>query len=164
MEEGRERERNRELRRRASCAFKIKREKGKQREVEKARAKERYGRHAWSRRRPVRKQTDCFAGSFVMRPWHINYFPTGSTPCLPHSPTMLLVFLCFTFFLRLLNDYRFEKHESKSMFFDSLYYFHFFATRDILRNGLKISRSSFPTNQSKSFLSFSFYFKIRYIF
>lgn len=106
MEEGRERERNRELRRRASCAFKIKREKGKQREVEKARAKERYGRHAWSRRRPVRKQTDCFAGSFVMRPWHINYFPTGSTPCLPHSPTMLLVFLCFTFFLRLLNDYR----------------------------------------------------------
>lgn len=79
-------QRQKELRRRASCAFKIKREKGKQREVEKARAKERYGRHAWSRRRPVRKQTDCFAGSFVMRPWHINYFSTASPWPPPHTP------------------------------------------------------------------------------
>lgn len=110
---GRREERQKKLGRRASCAFKIKRERGKQREVEKARAKERYGRHAWSRRRPVRKQTDCFAGSFVMRPWHINYFPTGSTPCLPHSLPMLLVFLFFTFLLRLLNDYRFEKHVNR---------------------------------------------------
>lgn len=100
--------------------FKIKREKRKQREVEKARAKERYGRHAWSRRRPVRKQTDCFAGSFVMRPWHINYFPTGSTPlCLPHSPTMLLVFLSFTFFFPPVAKRLQVREARESMFHDS---------------------------------------------
>ena len=96
--------------------FKIKREKRKQREVEEAWAKERYGRHAWSRRRPVRKQTDCFAGSFVMRPWHINYFPTGSYP----PPSVPLIprpccsyFFRLHFFLRLLNDYRAEKHANR---------------------------------------------------
>lgn len=118
---GRREERQKKLGRRAPCAFKIKRERGKQREVEKARAKERYGRHAWSRRRPVRKQTDCFAGSFVMRPWHINYFPTGSTPCPPHSLPMLLVFLFFTFFLRLLNDYRFREARESMFSFDFFY-------------------------------------------
>lgn len=48
--------------------------------------------------RAVRKQTDCIAESFVMRPWYINYSPGPESP-LPGAVSTLHLIACTSFFV-----------------------------------------------------------------